>query len=155
MTLVLDPPAAGSPVAGSPVAGSPASGSSAGGGPPGHPVLRFVASMDRALDGLSNVPAWSMSAEEQRAALVGLRRERARLAELELRVLVAADRDQVGRDAGATSTAAWLADATGSTRAGCFRDLHLAQALDGPFEATRRALAAGLIDVERATVVVH
>jgi hypothetical protein len=111
--------------------------------------------MDRALDGLTGVPVWSMSVGEQAAALVGLRRERARLAELELRVLAAADRDGVGRDAGATSTAAWLAEATGATRTGCFRDLHLAQALDGPFEATRRALAAGVIDVERATVVVH
>ena len=47
-----------------------------------------------------------------------LRRQRARLEELELRVLVQADRDQVGADSGATSTPAWLAHATKTTTAG-------------------------------------
>jgi hypothetical protein len=48
-------------------------------------------------------------AGEQFETLVGLRTQRARLVELELRVLVAADRNQVGAETGATSTAAWLA----------------------------------------------
>jgi len=37
--------------------------------------------------------------------------------------------------------------------AACFADVALAHALDGPFCATRRALAAGTIDVDRAAVV--
>jgi Domain of unknown function (DUF222) len=123
--------------------------------PPRHPVLRFMESLSRGLDALSEMPTWSMTPAEQAEALVASRAQRARLAELELRVLVSADRNSVGFDAGATSTAAWLAEATGSTRAACFRDVHLAHALDGDFEATRRALAAGAIDVERAAVVVH
>ena len=40
------------------------------------------------------------------------------------------DRNQVGADSGATSTPAWLADRTASTRAACFRDLRLAEQLD-------------------------
>jgi Domain of unknown function (DUF222) len=104
---------------------------------------------------LSQTPTWSMTPAEQAEVLVASRAQRARWAELELRVLVAADRNAVGSDAGATSTAAWLADATGSTRAACFRDVRLAHALDGEFDATRRALAAGTIDVERACVIVR
>jgi hypothetical protein len=68
-------------------------------------VVRFAESLSRALDRLAETPAWSMSQAEQREALVRLRRERARLQELELRVLVAADRNEVGADSGATSGA--------------------------------------------------
>jgi hypothetical protein len=118
-------------------------------------VVRFVDALGRALDGVAAAPAWSMTPREQRETLVGLRTQRARLAELELRVLVAADRNQVGAETGATSTAAWLAEATASTRADCFRDVRLAHDLDGAFEATRRALATGAIDAEKAGVVVH
>ena len=121
---------------------------------PTHPVSAFAASLAAALDGMAGVSGWSMTPDEQRHALVELRRQRGRLEELELRVLVAADHNDVGAELGATSTAAWLADATGSTRAQCFRDVHLAHALDEDFEATRAALAAGEIDVPRAAVVV-
>ena len=111
--------------------------------------------LTRGLDGLSQTPTWSMTPAEQAEVLVALRAQRARLAELELRVLVAADRNTVGAEAAATSTAVWLAEATGSTRAACVRDVRLAHALDGEFDGTRQALAAGTIDVERAGVVVH
>jgi hypothetical protein len=121
---------------------------------PAHPVLAFATSLASALDRLAGVSGWSMTPDEQRRALVELRRQRARLEELELRVLVAADRNDVGAESGATSTAAWLAAATGSARAGCFRDVHLAHALDEEFAATREALAAGAIDAPRAAVVV-
>src|SRR3954471_15779834 len=125
-----------------------------GGEPPSHhPVVRFLDSLSRGLDALSQTPMWSMTPAEQARVLVS-RAQRTRLAELELRVLVAADRNSVGSEAGATSTAAWLADATGSTRAACFREVRLAHALDGEFAATRSALAAGTIDVERAGVIV-
>ena len=134
----------------------PASGGSGSGGGPGsaHPVVRFAGALAGALDRLGPVAAWSMTPAEQREALVALHRQQARLAELELRVLAAADRNRVGADSGATSTAAWLAHATASTRQRWFRDLHLAEALDGDFEATRRALAAGVIDVDKARIIV-
>ncbi|HET6626542.1 MAG TPA: DUF222 domain-containing protein, partial [Nocardioidaceae bacterium] len=123
-------------------------------GPSAHAVLRFTGSLSTALDGLGSVPAWSMTAVEQGQALVELRRQQARLRELELRVLVAADRNQVGADSGATSTPAWVAAETASGRAACFRDLHLAEALDTGFEATRVALADGEIDDQKAAIIV-
>jgi hypothetical protein len=133
------------------VGGEAAGGS---GGPQQHPVVAFTEALAGALDRLGPVAAWSMTPEEQRRTLVALEHQQARLAELRLRVLAAADRNQVGAESGATSTPAWLAHATATTRLACFRDLHLAEALDGDFEATRRALAAGVIDVDKARIVV-
>lgn len=164
MTSVLDRPglpvAGGSALPGGAARGQAgAGGSGRGPGGPGgssaHAVVRFTESLAGALDRLGGTPAWSMTKAEQREALVRLRRERARLAELELRVLVAADRNEVGLDSGATSTAAWLGHETKSSRQSCFRDLHLARALDERFEMTRRALAAGELDVEKAAIVVR
>src|SRR5512139_2159779 len=97
----------------------------AGGAREPHAVVRFTASLSGALDRLAGVPMWSMTPDEQREALVALRRQRARLEELELRVLVQADRDGVGADSGATSTPAWLAHATHTGRTAAFADLHL------------------------------
>ena len=121
--------------------------------PDAHAVVRFAASLHGALDRLAEVPMWSMTPAEERAALVEIARAEARMAELKLRVYLQADRDGVGAESGATSTPAWLADATKTTSAGCHRDLHLARKLDETFPATRRALAAGVIDVEKATIV--
>src|SRR6478672_6937376 len=76
--------------------------------PAGHAVVRFTASLSGALDRLAQTPTWSMTPAEQRQVLVELRKQRNRLRELELRVLVQADRDDVGADSGAVSTAAPL-----------------------------------------------
>src|SRR5512139_3017284 len=118
-----------------------------------HAVVRFAGSLAGALDRLSGVPTWSMSPAEQREALVELARAEARLVELRLRVLVDADRNQVGADSGATSTPAWLAHATRTGRTAAFADLHLGRKLDETFPATKAALAAGAIDAEKARVV--
>ncbi len=121
--------------------------------PPRPAVLRFADSLHGALERLAETPAWAMSPVEQREALVSLTRAASRLAELRLRVLVAADVNEVGADSGATSTTAWLAHETKTTTQRCFEDLHLARKLDEPFDATRRALAAGDIDVRKAQVI--
>jgi hypothetical protein len=126
-----------------------------GGGSRPHAVVAFTQALGAALDRVADAPAWSMTPAEQRRVLVELTRQQARLAELKLRVLAGAEVNQVGADSGATSTAAWLAHQTKTTRAACFRDVHLAAALDGEFEATRRALAAGTIDAEKARVIVN
>ena len=116
-------------------------------------MLRFVGSLSGALDRLAGTSTWSMTPDEQREALVELARAEARLSELRLRVLVQADRDDVGADSGATSTPAWLAHATRTGRTAAFADLHLARKLDETFPATKAALAAGVIDVEKASIV--
>ena len=79
--------------------------------------------------------------------------QQSRLKELELRLLLQAERDDIGADSGAVSAPAWLAHATRTTIAGRHRDLHLATALDGQFGATREAFAAGIIDVEKAGII--
>jgi hypothetical protein len=96
-----------------------------------------------------------MSPAEQAEALVSLSRAAGRLAALRLRVLAAADRNEVGREQGATSTAAWLAHASAATTQAVLAEVHLARALDEEFETTRAALAAGDIDVAKARVVVR
>ncbi len=118
-------------------------------------VLGFTDSLGRALDGLAGTPAWALTPDQQAEALVALRREQARLVELELRILAAADRNEVGTQTGATSTAAWLAHQTAATTRSVAADVHLARALDTDFETTRKALAAGVIDAAKARVVVH
>jgi uncharacterized protein DUF222 len=120
-----------------------------------HPIARFFSRVHQVVDGLAGVPAWSMTADQQRAALVELARAEARLVELRLRVLAAADRSDVAADTAATSTAAWVAHATRQTPAAAHTDLKLALALDGSFPATRDALAAGALDEAQAKVVVH
>jgi hypothetical protein len=118
-----------------------------------HPVLRFVVSLAGALDRLARVPLWSMTAAEQREALVQLAAQQSRLKELELQLLLQAERDDIGAASGAVSAPAWLAHATRTTTASRHRDLHLASQLDTRFSATREALAGGLIDVEKAAII--
>lgn len=95
-----------------------------------------------------------MTVEEQAETLQRLHRAKARLAELDMRVLVSADRNGVGADNGATSTTAWLANQTHQTRARCSADLRLAEQLDESFSATREALREGRVNVDQARVIV-
>src|SRR3954449_6121243 len=87
------------------------------GGPGGcaHPIVAFSARLAVALDRLADAPAWSMTPEEERTVLVELAASAARLSELGLRVLAAADRDDVGTVNAAPTTGAWYAAATRST----------------------------------------
>jgi len=114
-----------------------------------HPIVDFTSRLRAALERLSGAAAWSLSAGEQASVIVELSRARAGLAELELRVLAAADRNDVAAVSAASSTTAWLAHATVRPAGAAHADVHLATALDGSFAATRAALAGGVIDRER------
>src|SRR5215217_2580239 len=156
MTSVMAPPR---PPTGRAPSGQAPAGQAPTGEPPtrqppvAHPVVRFLASLSGALDRLSHVPIWSMTGHEQRVALVELAKQQSRLKELELQLLLQGERDDIGADSGAVSAPAWLAHATKTTTSSRHRDLHLATKLDGQFGATREALATGLIDVEKASVI--
>src|SRR5215211_79167 len=94
-----------------------------------------------------------MTPAEQRTGLVALARAEARIGELRLRVLAAADRADIAAQSAATSTGAWLGEhtrTTRTTRSQAHADLHLAQAL-----ATRGALAAGALNPTHARVIVR
>ena len=120
-----------------------------------HPIARFSSRVHQVLDGLTDAPAWSMTPAEQRTVLVDLTRAEARLAGLRLRVLAAADRNDIAAESGATSTGAWLAHQTRQTRGAAHAEVKLALALDTGYPATRDALAAGLVDAAQAAVIVR
>ncbi len=84
-------------------------------------VNRALGQMDAVLDAVVGRPTWAMTPDQQRQALVALARVESRGAALRLAVVAQAEADAVGVDAGATSTAAWHADATGQTPAQAFR----------------------------------
>ena len=96
----------------------------------GHPLADLGVRLNGVLDRLVDVPAWSMTAAEQRTALVDLARAQARMEEVRLRVLAAGDRADVAGDTAATSTSAWLAHETRVPPSQAHRDVHLAAASD-------------------------
>src|SRR5690349_1218975 len=120
-----------------------------------HPIARFVSRLHAGLDDLTGAPAWSMSTPEQRDALVALASAEARLTELRLRVLAAADRGDVAAETAATSTAAWLAHATRRSPPAAHADVRLATRLDADRARTRDALADGAVDPDQARVIVR
>ena len=70
---------------------------------------------------VSEVPLWSMGADEAGETLVGLTRARAQLDELLMRVLRHAETVETGQRTGAVSAAMWWAHATRTTRAEAHR----------------------------------
>src|SRR3954467_7263162 len=120
---------------------------------PVHPIVGFTRALAGALDRvLVHEPAF-LSVEDKRALLVDLARQRARLDALELRVLAAADRDDVGAESGATSTGAWLAARTLTDRPETAAKVRLARALEERHRLTATGLAAGDHDRAHAAVI--
>jgi hypothetical protein len=115
---------------------------------PVHPVLGFTRALAGALDRALVVDPVFMTPEEQRQAVLELETQGARVDALALRVLAAADRNDVGADTGATSTAAWLSHPTLTERAEAAARVTLARALEQDHTTTGAGLATG----ERAGV---
>ncbi|GAB2756771.1 hypothetical protein GCM10027273_39450 [Nocardioides pakistanensis] len=121
-----------------------------------NPIHGFAGRALAALDAVAGAPGWAMAPGEQAETLVELATLAARVEELRLRVLAAADRDDIGAAEGAASTAAWLASRTRAVRSRCNADLRLARVLDEPrFAPTREALAAGRLDLDQVWVIVR
>ena len=118
-----------------------------------HPVVGFVDALERLLDDASVANAWTMTRAELAAVLPRITRAKARLDEVELRVLREAHRNAVGDDVGATSTPAWWAHVTGQPMPVAHGRAKLAQRLDEGHDTTRAALAAGRVQVEQARVI--
>ncbi len=83
---------------------------------------------------------------------MAIARHESRVAALRLAVVAQAEADAVGVDAGATSTAAWHADATGQTPAQAFRLSRQAQKLE-QHDRVREALGAGEVRLDQAEVI--
>lgn len=76
-----------------------------------------------------------------------------RLEAVKLALLATADRQQGHRRAGHTSTAAWVASATGTGGASAQRDVTLAVALNDGLDRTREAFAAGQVSSRHAGII--
>jgi hypothetical protein len=124
------------------------------GAPVAHPLVRFADALDALLDDTTDVAAWSMSPAELQQVLPRLTRAAARLAEVELRVLQAADTASVGDDVGAANTAHWWAHVTGQRIPAARATTVLAEKLGGGHQAVWTALAAGRVQVAQARVIV-
>jgi hypothetical protein len=121
---------------------------------PVHPILGFTRALAGALEDRVHVqePAF-LTVEEKRTVLVELARQRARLDGLELKVLAAADRDDVGAEMGATSTGAWLSHVTLVDRPEAAAKVKLARAFDDERALTAAGLAAGDYSTAHAAVI--
>jgi hypothetical protein len=117
-----------------------------------HPISAALSAIDAELDGVQHAPAWSMSDDDTRRALVRATRIAARVAALELKVAAHADRNRVGDASGATSAGVWWANASRMTQAEAARKVKLARALE-EHEPVGEALAAGDILVDQARVI--
>ncbi|MDQ6935838.1 MAG: HNH endonuclease [Actinomycetota bacterium] len=120
-----------------------------------HPILGFVRALDGALDKVAFCDPVFMTPEQQRLALVELTREQARLEAMRLKVLSAADLDEVGAVDGSASTGAWLAHQTRTDFAEARGLVRLATVLERNHPATGRALAAGELSAAHARVIVR
>ena len=122
-----------------------------------HPILGFTRALGAALDRVLVCEPAFLTPEDKRTVLVELARQRARLEALELKVLAAADRDDVGAETGATSTGAWLAHVTLADRAEAAAKVKLARALEDERSqtATAAGLAAGDYSTAHAAVMVR
>src|SRR3954467_3582699 len=111
-----------------------------------HPLVGFADALEALLDDARAGNAWTMPPAELQAVLPRLTRAKARLTEVELRVLAEADRHAVGSDVGATDTPAWWAHVTGQRVPAARAAVALAQRLeDDRHRATRQALAQGRV----------
>ena len=121
---------------------------------PRHRVTGGTAQMRAIATDLADASVWSMDATETAKTLVQLAKLAAQVAELEARVAAHADDLKVGEEHGATSTAAWLAVQTRTTRPAARLVVSFGHDLDRHV-LTRKALAAGDVGVEQARVIIE
>ncbi|WP_300644693.1 DUF222 domain-containing protein [Nocardioides sp.] len=119
-----------------------------------HVVDRGVAVAGAALAELGEASLLGLDQAAVAGSLVALSALEAQVAELKHRVVAHAVDVRVEEPTGATTTATWLARATRTTRRSARRAVHLAEALER-FALVRRAMAAGGVNLEQATVVVR
>jgi hypothetical protein len=117
-----------------------------------HRVARAVAAVRTELTSVAEASLWSMDAAETATTITDLLQAEAQLAELKARLAGHADALDVAGQAGATSTANWLAHHTTTTRDAAHRTIRLAQALES-HALTRTALAEGRVHLEQAEVI--
>lgn len=119
--------------------------------PSPHPLQACVETIAGALDEATGSDPLYLATDAKAGLLVELARLEARLAGLKLSVLAHAD--DVAAEAGARSTASWLAHTTRTHRAGAAQEGRLATALEQTYPATGSALRAGEVNIAQARVI--
>lgn len=107
------------------------------------------------LDGVAESPVWSLPDGQVEDLLDGAHRLEGRLAELTARLVEEADRRELAKLAGASSTRAWLRHRWQLAPSEAKRQVSLAAGLSGGLDTTRAALAAGGISRAHAGVIVQ
>ena len=116
-----------------------------------HPIVTCAADISAALKGVASINPTFMSTDDKAAALVGLVRAEAQLAELRLRVL--ADAGDVAEQSAARDAAGWLAQATRTRFAEARADLRLATALERELPVLAAAMREGDATLAQAHVI--
>ncbi|MBC7276644.1 DUF222 domain-containing protein, partial [Nocardioides sp.] len=119
---------------------------------PQHPVLKAVVSITGTLDEVTDANPTFMATGQKAAALLEIARAKAQLAELELRVMAAAD--DVAADSAARDVAAWLHHHTHQRPEVLRDDLRLAHALDRTYHRVAAAMRRGECNPAQAEVIV-
>ncbi|WP_406030095.1 HNH endonuclease [Nocardioides sp. NBC_00163] len=120
---------------------------------PQHPVLGAVVAVTAALEEVAEANPSFMATDQKAATLVEIARAKAQLAELELRVLAAAD--DVAAESAARDVAAWLHHHTRQRPEVLRADLRLAVALDRSYGLVAAAMRAGACNPAQALVIVN
>ncbi|MFE4002152.1 DUF222 domain-containing protein [Nocardioides sp. YIM B13467] len=119
---------------------------------PQHPVLEAVVAVTTSLGLVADANPAFMATDQKAATLLEIARAKAQLAELELRVLAAAD--DVAAESAARDVAAWLHHHTHQRPETLRADLRLAQALDRSYGLVAAAMRAGACNPAQAHVIV-
>jgi hypothetical protein len=118
----------------------------------GHPLLRALACVDRALDDVAALDPVFLTTDDKARALVTVDRELSRLEGLRLELLAASS--DVAADAGARSAGVWLA---GETRRGTPSGVRDQKAAAGMarWPEVRVALRRGVVNAAQAAIIVR
>ncbi|WP_408898304.1 DUF222 domain-containing protein [Nocardioides sp. R1-1] len=118
---------------------------------PPHPMVGCASELCAALDRVAQVQPVYMTTGDKERALVELARAKAKLAEVEARILAASD--DIAVEHGARDVADWLAHATRADARTVRADLRLATALQSR-PAVAAGMAAGAVSAAQARVIV-
>jgi hypothetical protein len=116
-----------------------------------HPIVGCAHAIELALSQVAELNPIYMSPADQADALLLVQRDLNRLAELQLRLLAAAD-DMAARD-GARDPAGWIAHRARLDRRDARRRQRLARSLDTKWHRVREALRDGHLTTDQAAVV--
>ena len=118
-------------------------------------VAAALAQLHATLDALGDQPGPGVVAEADAVgrAVSEVERLSRRVASLRLRLVACANRSQVARRSGFSTTGAWLAQQTNSTGGAATREADLAETLESVLPATGQAMAEGAVSPEHASVI--